>query len=141
MDGALCQSSFHSDLYQMKRAASLRCCGSRSSGGGARCNSDSGGSYRLNVPTMKRRGGPNAYRDEIRVHRKHGRGAREGGLSNEVYDREPVPNLPKVPGVRSVARLRTELTSLDIGGQPKRVGRGEGAYPPARRRSRSPWRM
>lgn len=46
-------------------------------------------------------------------------------LFNEVYDKEHVPNLLKVPGVRGVTRLRTEPASLSIGGQPKPVT-GEG---------------
>jgi hypothetical protein len=40
-------------------------------------------------------------------------------LFNEIYDREHVPNLLKVPGVRSVTRLRTEAASFNIGGQTK----------------------
>src|SRR5579863_1676387 len=47
-------------------------------------------------------------------------------LFNEVYDKEHVPNLLKVPGVRAVTRLKTEPASLNIGGQVKRVT-GEGA--------------
>ena len=47
-------------------------------------------------------------------------------LFNEVYDREHVPNLLKVPGVRSVTRLRTEPASFTLGGQTKRLA-GEGA--------------
>jgi hypothetical protein len=47
-------------------------------------------------------------------------------LFNEVYDREHVPNLLKVPGVRSVTRLRTEPASFSLGGQAKRLT-GEGA--------------
>jgi hypothetical protein len=47
-------------------------------------------------------------------------------LFNEVYDQEHVPNLLKVPGVRSVTRLRTEAASLMIGGALKPVT-GEGA--------------
>lgn len=38
-------------------------------------------------------------------------------LFNEVYDREHIPNLLQVPGVRSVNRLRTEPASVMIGGQ------------------------
>ncbi len=50
-------------------------------------------------------------------------------LFNEVYDHEHVPNLLKVPGVRSVTRLRTEPASLNIGGQSKRLtGEGWPAY-------------
>ena len=47
-------------------------------------------------------------------------------LFNEVYDTEHVPNLLKVPGVRSVTRLRTEPASFSIGGQAKELT-GEGA--------------
>src|SRR5437764_10554516 len=47
-------------------------------------------------------------------------------LFNEVYDSEHVPNLLKVPGVRSVTRLRTEQASVNIGGERKPV-MGEGA--------------
>ena len=47
-------------------------------------------------------------------------------LFNEVYDREHVPNLLKVPGVRSVTRLRTEPASFSLGGQVKPLT-GEGA--------------
>lgn len=47
-------------------------------------------------------------------------------LFNEVYDREHVPNLLKVPGVRAVTRLRTEPASFSVGGQMKRLS-GDGA--------------
>ena len=47
-------------------------------------------------------------------------------LFNEVYDREHVPNLLRVPGVRSVTRLKTEKASVNIGGEKKPVT-GEGA--------------
>jgi hypothetical protein len=47
-------------------------------------------------------------------------------LFNEVYDHEHVPNLLKVPGVRSVTRLRTERASVNIGGEVRPVT-GEGA--------------
>ena len=47
-------------------------------------------------------------------------------LFNEVYDLEHVPNLLKVPGVRSVTRLRTEPASFRLGGQTKPLT-GEGA--------------
>ena len=42
-------------------------------------------------------------------------------LFNEVYDREHVPNLLRVPGVRSATRLRTEPASVSVGGQTKRL--------------------
>ena len=47
-------------------------------------------------------------------------------LFNEVYDREHVPNLLKVPGVRAVTRLRTEPASFSVGGQMRRLT-GDGA--------------
>ena len=42
-------------------------------------------------------------------------------LFNEVYDNEHVPNLLKVPGVQSVARLEGEPFAISIGGEEKRV--------------------
>lgn len=47
-------------------------------------------------------------------------------LFNEVYDQEHIPALLKVPGVRSVFRLRTEPASFVIGGQ-RQALTGEGA--------------
>ncbi len=47
-------------------------------------------------------------------------------LFNEVYDREHVPNLLKVPGVRSVTRLCTEPARVSIGGQTMQLT-GEGS--------------
>jgi hypothetical protein len=47
-------------------------------------------------------------------------------LFNEVYDREHMPNLLKVPGVRAVTRLRTEPANFTLGGQTKRLT-GDGA--------------
>lgn len=47
-------------------------------------------------------------------------------LFNEVYDREHVPNLLKVPGVRAVTRLRTQPGHVTIGGAPKELA-GDGA--------------
>src|SRR5262250_2631775 len=47
-------------------------------------------------------------------------------LFNEVYDREHVPNLLKVPGVRSVTRLRTAFGSMMISGGAKPLT-GDGA--------------
>jgi len=50
-------------------------------------------------------------------------------LFNEIYDREHVPNLLKVPGVRSVTRLRTAPASFNIGGETKRLtGAGAPTY-------------
>ena len=42
-------------------------------------------------------------------------------LFHEVYDTEHVPNLLKVPGVRSVARLEGEPFAISIGGEKKSV--------------------
>ncbi len=42
-------------------------------------------------------------------------------LFNEVYDREHVPNLLKVPGVLSVTRLTLEPLTLSIGGAPRPI--------------------
>jgi hypothetical protein len=42
-------------------------------------------------------------------------------LFNEVYDREHVPNLLRVPGVRAVTRLRGDAFAISIGGEEKRV--------------------
>ena len=38
-------------------------------------------------------------------------------LFNEVYDTEHVPNLLKVPGVRSAKRIKGEAFAVNIGGQ------------------------
>jgi hypothetical protein len=45
---------------------------------------------------------------------------------NEVYDTEHIPNLLKVPGVRSVTRLHGEPFAMSIGGAEKQVAH-EGA--------------
>jgi hypothetical protein len=42
-------------------------------------------------------------------------------LFNEVYDTEHIPNLLKVPGVRSVTRIRGEPFALSIGGERKEI--------------------
>jgi hypothetical protein len=47
-------------------------------------------------------------------------------LFNEIYDREHVPNLLKVPGVRSATRLRVEPATVNIGGETKQLT-GDGA--------------
>jgi len=47
-------------------------------------------------------------------------------LFNEVYDTEHVPLLLKVPGVRSVTRLKTEPAALMLGGERKPLD-GSGA--------------
>ena len=42
-------------------------------------------------------------------------------LFNEVYDREHIPNLLRVPGVRAVRRLKREPFALATGGDVKRT--------------------
>jgi hypothetical protein len=42
-------------------------------------------------------------------------------LFNEVYDREHIPYLMQVPGVRGVSRLKGEPFALAIGGEVKRM--------------------
>jgi hypothetical protein len=42
-------------------------------------------------------------------------------LFNEIYDREHVPYLLKVPGVRSATRLRIEPAAVNIGGETKEL--------------------
>src|SRR5579862_1388143 len=42
-------------------------------------------------------------------------------LFNEVYDTEHVPSLQKVPGVVSVARVKTDTLRVTIGGETKTV--------------------
>jgi hypothetical protein len=52
--------------------------------------------------------------------------AEKEALFNEIYDGEHIPNLLKVPGVRSATRLRTERASVDLGGAVKTLT-GDGA--------------
>jgi len=47
-------------------------------------------------------------------------------LFNEVYDKEHVPLLSKVPGVRGVTRMKTEPAAFNIAGQ-RKVLDGAGA--------------
>lgn len=42
-------------------------------------------------------------------------------IFNEVYDREHVPNLSKVPGVRSVTRYKKGELTMNIGGERKTI--------------------
>ena len=50
-------------------------------------------------------------------------------LFNEVYDKEHVPLLNKVPGVRGVTRLKTEPAAFNIGGERKTLdGAGMAHY-------------
>jgi hypothetical protein len=42
-------------------------------------------------------------------------------IFNEVYDKEHIPNLLKVPGVRSVKRYTAEPLVLGIGGELKTI--------------------
>ena len=43
------------------------------------------------------------------------------GLFNEVYDREHIPYLMQVPGVRAVSRLKGEPFAVAIGGEVKQM--------------------
>jgi len=49
-------------------------------------------------------------------------------LFNEVYDREHVPNLLRVPGVVSAARLRAREFRLSLGGEVKTIAPADPAY-------------
>ena len=49
-------------------------------------------------------------------------------LFNEVYDTEHIPNLMKVPGVRSVARLKGEPFAMSIGGAEKQIAHDGPTY-------------
>ena len=42
-------------------------------------------------------------------------------IFNEVYDREHIPNLSKVPGVLNVTRYRRETLTMNIGGERKTI--------------------
>lgn len=42
-------------------------------------------------------------------------------IFNEVYDKEHVPNLSKVPGVLSVTRYKRETLTMNIGGERKTI--------------------
>ena len=42
-------------------------------------------------------------------------------LFNEVYDREHVPNLSRVPGIASIARFRREELTMAIGGEKRKI--------------------
>ncbi|HEU4341252.1 MAG TPA: hypothetical protein VFU31_06755 [Candidatus Binatia bacterium] len=42
-------------------------------------------------------------------------------LFNEVYDREHIPNLSKVPGVVSVTRYKRDELTMNIGGERKTI--------------------
>src|SRR5690349_21946744 len=50
-------------------------------------------------------------------------------IFNEVYDKEHIPNLLKVPGVKSVTRLTQQPLEMFIGGEKKKiVADGEARY-------------
>jgi len=50
-------------------------------------------------------------------------------IFNEVYDKEHIPNLLKVPGVKSVTRLTQEPLEMFIGGEKKQIiAEGEPRY-------------
>src|SRR5262245_721706 len=42
-------------------------------------------------------------------------------LFNEVYDKEHVPNLLEVPGVRAATRMQGEPFTMSLGGEEKKV--------------------
>ena len=42
-------------------------------------------------------------------------------LFNEIYDREHIPNLLRVPGVLRATRARSEACTLMLGGEPKEL--------------------
>jgi hypothetical protein len=42
-------------------------------------------------------------------------------IFNEVYDREHVPNLSKVPGVLGITRYKREELTMNIGGERKTI--------------------
>jgi hypothetical protein len=42
-------------------------------------------------------------------------------LFNEVYDKEHVPNLNKVPGVLGISRYKRETLTMNIGGERKTI--------------------
>ena len=48
-------------------------------------------------------------------------------LFNQVYDKEHVPNLLKVPGVRAVTRLKTHPATVVIGSEKKTLDGGGAA--------------
>jgi hypothetical protein len=55
--------------------------------------------------------------------------ADKDAIFNEVYDREHVPSLLKVPGVIAVARFKSEPVTMMIGGERKTIViEGEPAY-------------
>ena len=47
--------------------------------------------------------------------------AHKEAIFNEVYDTEHIPNLLRVPGVRSVSRLKGEPFAVSIGGAVNQV--------------------
>lgn len=49
-------------------------------------------------------------------------------LFNEIYDNEHIPYLLKVPGVRSVTRVKGEAFALSIGGEQKKMQHEGPAY-------------
>ena len=42
-------------------------------------------------------------------------------IFNEVYDKEHVPNLSKVPGILSVMRYKRDELTMNIGGERKTI--------------------
>ena len=68
-----------------------------------------------------------ADRQQVHVHRQHGRHQGKEALFNDVYDTEHVPLLLKVPGVRAVTRLKTEPAAVMLGGEKKPLDGGGAA--------------
>jgi hypothetical protein len=49
-------------------------------------------------------------------------------IFNEVYDTEHIPTLMKVPGVRSVTRIKGEAFNFSIGGEEKNIDHAGPVY-------------
>lgn len=49
-------------------------------------------------------------------------------LFNEIYETEHVPNLLKVPGVRSATRMKGEPFELTLGGSTRRISHDGARY-------------
>lgn len=49
-------------------------------------------------------------------------------LFNDIYDNEHIPYLLKVPGVRSVSRMKGEPFAVSIGGEQKKMPHDGPAY-------------
>ena len=47
--------------------------------------------------------------------------AEHDAIFNEVYDKEHVPNLSKVPGVLGISRYKRDTLTMNIGGERKTI--------------------